>query len=166
MVTTNTLSVIKKLFTKLGGKPSEVADYKNITPVLNKMLDVVGPTGVNYSKDEQVIGTWIDGRPIYQKTYETITPSTSSESTLIDISGMKLDNVLACFGSIIIDEGERGISYFPFNNSYYRSAQERFQVYANTGLLDAIRCYCGTSLSDCKVFVTIQYTKSSDISNE
>jgi hypothetical protein len=28
----------------------------------------VGNTQVNYSTEEQVIGTWIDGRPIYQKT--------------------------------------------------------------------------------------------------
>lgn len=163
MVTRNTLSVIKELFAKLGGKPSEVADYKNITPVLNKMLDIISPTGGNYSKDEQVIGTWVDGRPIYQKTYETTTPSTSNESTLIDISGMKLDNLLACFGSIIKDQDQGVTTFLPFNNSYYRSTQDRFQVYGDVGRLNAIRCYCGTYFIDCKIFVTIQYTKSSDI---
>lgn len=30
-----------------------------------------------YSTSEQIIGTWIDGRPVYRVTVETTTPSTS-----------------------------------------------------------------------------------------
>lgn len=28
-----------------------------------------GNSQINYSTEEQVVGTWIDGRPLYQKTY-------------------------------------------------------------------------------------------------
>jgi len=28
-----------------------------------------GGSSLNYSTEEQVVGTWIDGRPVYQKTY-------------------------------------------------------------------------------------------------
>lgn len=36
---------------------------------INKRITDIGTTAqINYSTEEQVIGTWIDGRPIYQKT--------------------------------------------------------------------------------------------------
>lgn len=51
-----------------------------------------GNTSNNYSTTEQVVGTWIDGKPLYQKTIivTSITPSSSGlysiESGLSDIN--------------------------------------------------------------------------------
>lgn len=38
----------------------------------------------NYSTDEQVIGKWIDGSDIYQKTYDVTTPLTNNANNKID----------------------------------------------------------------------------------
>lgn len=40
--------------------------------------DPTGGSGVNYSTTEQVIGRWIDGKPLYQKTFSfTLSQNTS-----------------------------------------------------------------------------------------
>lgn len=51
----------------------------------------------NYSTGEQVIGTWIDGKPIYRK-YITISPSATltkdSWSIICDVSSLNIDSVI------------------------------------------------------------------------
>ena len=42
---------------------------------------------VHYSTDEQVIGTWVDGRTLYQKTWHLTAPSTTSSVDLIPFDG-------------------------------------------------------------------------------
>ena len=46
--------------------------------------------GVNYSTAEQVIGTWIDGKPLYQKTIVCgVMPSSTTKSVAHGISNIK-----------------------------------------------------------------------------
>lgn len=74
------------------------------------LTKVVDP--VHYSTDEQVIGTWIDGSTLYQKTYEGITSASSSIYTLIDVGS---NAVIKRFEGTI---GGRGLnSYYDANNS-------------------------------------------------
>jgi hypothetical protein len=43
--------------------------------------------GVNYSLEERVVGTWYDGRPLYQKTYVgKVTNSYASDTALATLS--------------------------------------------------------------------------------
>jgi hypothetical protein len=41
--------------------------------------------GHNYSTDEQVIGTWIDGKPLYEKTIIVNHPAINGVTTLYDV---------------------------------------------------------------------------------
>ena len=52
-----------------------------------------------YTTTEKVIGTWIDGRPIYRKTYNKSVSLTGSSITLDSISD--LDVLLNVYGSIM-----------------------------------------------------------------
>ena len=50
---------------------TEIADdiiSNKLTYSSKKIEELVNNSGHNYSTDEQVVGTWIDGRPVYQKT--------------------------------------------------------------------------------------------------
>lgn len=65
-------------------KTTDVAGSGNWTPL--------GKPTVHYSTEEQVIGTWIDGKPLYQRTWDMPTITVSSVgawiSTSIDASNM------------------------------------------------------------------------------
>jgi len=52
--------------------------------------------GNNYSTEEQVVGIWIDGKPLYQKTYNfgSLPNSTSKELS----SGLTNVNIVNIFG--------------------------------------------------------------------
>lgn len=56
--------------------------------------------GVDYSTTEQNTGLkWIDGKPIYQKTYY-ITESTEKEESDYDISNDNVDTIVECGGIV------------------------------------------------------------------
>jgi hypothetical protein len=55
-----------------------------------KNADASGGGGVNYSTQERVIGTWIDGKPLYQKTIDFgVMPSSTTKSVVHGISNIK-----------------------------------------------------------------------------
>lgn len=64
----------------------------NIT-IENGVISASGGSSLNYSTDEQVVGTWIDGRNIYQKTIELSSEKTISNNnwTSIDILAQSLN---------------------------------------------------------------------------
>ena len=109
----------------------------------------------NYSTDEQVVGTWINGKPLYQKTLTGTTPSASGDvatgltniENIFIVSGYIPDNInngytvsYGYFGSendyLFVDLRQDASSlYFSLRNS-------RFQN----------RPFC----------ITVQYTKTTD----
>lgn len=57
-----------------------------------------------YSKEERVVGRWIDGKPIYQKTYVDLeaksTASGTATYTYYDISDLNIDRVVSLHSAI------------------------------------------------------------------
>ena len=103
----------------------------------------------HYSTDEQVVGTWIDGKPVYQKTYISNTNFNRKTNVVIDTIA-NVDNVTNCFGYIInvLDDNRLFIGYSGGVNLSMLT----------TG---ALRIY--SDGWDCKGYrVTIQYTKTTD----
>ena len=89
--------------------PSNMAGYTDTYITINytKTTDTPGsgkyvPSGapaVHYSTDEQLIGTWIDGKPLYQKTINT--------GAMLSSSGVKMVNHgISNFGKFIWAEGQ------------------------------------------------------------
>lgn len=62
-------------------------------------------TGNDYSLDEQIVGTWIDGKPLYQKTIVATVPMTETDGVKadinIDVSSLKIDYVMIKNANII-----------------------------------------------------------------
>ena len=48
--------------------------------------------GANYSTEEQIVGTWVNGKPLYQKTYtlgsKSITANTDTQ--LVDLTSLSI----------------------------------------------------------------------------
>lgn len=108
-----------------------------------------GALAVHYSTNEQVIGTWIDGKPIYEitKTGLSLTIPYNSwvnsgiDATTIDtiISAVAYDNNGTCFNTIMANTTGAGTVHTTFG----------FQTGRN-----------GTSISATKI--VLQYTKTTD----
>lgn len=103
-----------------------------------------GGSSHTYSTTEQVIGTWIDGKPLYQKSYElpntvNISNSTNLTTYMADITST-LERFIFAFGC-----GTAGKSTSTFYIQFYNS-----QITA-----------WATPAFDTNI-ITVQYTKTSD----
>lgn len=105
-----------------------------------------GAPAVHYSTDEQVIGTWIDGKPLYQKTI------TNQSITLSWVSSNKhalatIDPLIANVDSFIDIKG-----YIPATNV----------VMNISAYVDNNKWKLASILGDTITTLTIQYTKTTD----
>ena len=117
-----------------------------------------------YSTNETVIGTWIDGKPLYRKVFkETNYTISSSQYHYIDISTMDIDNISALYGVLYGIGGDGKIPYDcpigmdldPPNNRATVYVQ-RFENHKPYQI-----CICPTNMWN-SCFITIEYTKTTD----
>lgn len=115
-----------------------------------------------YSTEEQVVGEWIDGKPLYEKTFVTTLPSGSTIGTIamknipIGVSinfGYVSDAIIKSGGSnfsmLYMDNDKNGVTKATINNNYNGSNP-------NTIILYASRWF------DTECIITIRYTKTTD----
>jgi hypothetical protein len=123
----------------------------------------------HYSTDEMKVGTWIDGKPIYKKTFKIKSPKLVSSNVATDYDT-----------GIFIDVPIRSETVFyhtdPTVNSgnvYYNSAlQLRYvagQYKSNASGNETLRVYVvlpyatsSSAFSECDVYITSYYTKTTD----
>ncbi len=119
----------------------------------------------DYSTDEKIVGTWIDGKPLYQKTFTGVLPTTSTNGVQVsaDITNvLGLANIidkLVSIQGVIIDSTNvnMGNLYITEVASDYVGSTVAFYS-RNTDTIKAsnsIARYSGRT-----VYVTIQYTKT------
>lgn len=65
--------------------------------VVGAINEVAEKAATVYSTTEQTIGQWVDGKPLYRKTFVVTTPG-SETSTEIDTSGLNIDTLVYIFG--------------------------------------------------------------------
>lgn len=136
-----------------------------ITFVYTKTTDQAGsgqwtPQGVpahHYSTDEQVIGTWIDGSTIYEKTFTASFTNIPSETpqNVVDISGLGINEVISSVGVC---------KYSAENQSdLYESLGLHFYCYIYpSGYLQFAQTMTSQTTGRTYVLkITIQYTKTS-----
>lgn len=59
-----------------------------------------GGASHNYSTTEQIVGTWIDGSILYEKSYTFTSPSNNTSTNLIDISDLTVADIVYLNGYI------------------------------------------------------------------
>lgn len=133
--------------------------YGQIRPYLNGSV----PTFANtfnksdlYSTDEQLVGRWINGKPIYQKTFVKENISISANTTTYVTIGNYIDEIDELISSFGNRNGEEPIPYT------WNSLQIMGSLDKNTKAF-MLECYrSGSSFTIPKISITYQYTKSTD----
>ena len=124
---------------------------------------------IHYSESETCIGTWVDGKPLYQKVF-FITPSTwnasSAESNTRVAIGASVKNIIS-INSFYIGVNDSFVLLLPlFNNGnssmrmQVRAETNTFPNYPNTVDLVFYGDFSGWNIS--KVMAVVQYTKTTD----
>ena len=125
--------------------------YDGIKPFLN------GDVSSIYSTDERVVGRWIDGKPIYQKTIDydsTVSVGTTEKQTeLADLTSLGIDTLVDMWGKFFSSGGSQ---IRVFNSRSPAMTNELF-VSNNKLILQSVRVSNTVTLSE--IYVTIQYTK-------
>ena len=101
----------------------------------------------NYSTNEQKIGKWIDGKPLYRKTIETIVNNQEQTISL----GFSIDKLKKVEGGL--DNGNQVIP-FGFNDTGNYCCV--FIQKTNKSL------YYKSSWSKGTLYITLEYTKTTD----
>ena len=107
-----------------------------------------------YSTTEEVVGTWIDGKPIYRKTFNNISVTSSEHSTIPIATGLTIDNLINISGYLV----NNGRWIIPLNAVDIQYANMvRVSYDKQTSSLELVaQNWTGTAT------VTIEYTKTTD----
>lgn len=108
-----------------------------------------------YSTTEQVVGTWIDGKPLYRKTIDCGSlPNNDIKNVSTGLSNVVYRNL---YGMAVTPSG----AAFPLNtvrpNGSNLTGSVGAYIYGNTVTLET-----GTNRSEYYAYATIEYTKNSD----
>ena len=120
---------------------------------------------MKYSTNEQIVGTWIDGKPIYQKTI-TGTTNSSSDPLYLATGIISIDKVINIEAAVC----QAGDTYV-FNNFWTNAVSSNtvlgFKVAATknshpTIPNNLIITASHSNYQGCPFYITIQYTKTTD----
>ena len=108
-----------------------------------------GGSGHTYSTTEQVVGTWIDGKPIYEKTYSITAPSVVDTSTdVINVASLNVDNIPTLVGNIKVSNNITHTGGGSFVLFYRKSTNTISCSISNSAYLSGA------------LTITMQYTKT------
>ena len=116
-----------------------------------------GSSGDSYSTDEQIVGTWIDDRPLYQKTYYYPNSWTSTDRIILDSN----------FLPSTYDNFFETDIHFTVNNDYINGngqmGSSGMEVFSSSslgglGLVNGVDSVTITNL-----YLTVRYTKVADL---
>lgn len=131
--------------------------WSNIKSLLKTYFDTLYQNKLAYGTSEQVIGTWITGKPIYQKTIDFgALPNNASKSVAHSISSINLITNITGIGY-----GGTGSGRYWWNIPYAATGAITDQVMM---YVDPTNIYINTKkdMSTSSAYVTIQYTKTTD----
>lgn len=112
-----------------------------------------GSSEINYSTEEQRIGTWIDGKPIYQKTFEKQVTNVSATGS-VDITSEIPITCTIKDSTVAFDYNYGGVEYALVNspNVYYNRG----------GNANYIRFAIGSGTLSGNITMIAVYTKTTD----
>ena len=113
-----------------------------------------GALAHHYSTDEKVIGTWIDGKPLYEKTIDCgAFHNAGSKTVAHNISGLKF--VISYDGSGKYDSGEFTPIPFPQSSN---ALNYQAKIYVDSTNITIM--YGANDIA--QIYITLRYTKTTD----
>ena len=107
-----------------------------------------------YSTNETVVGKWIDGKPIYRKTFNNISVTSSEHSDITIATGLTIDNLINISG-YLVNSGRWIITLNSVDITYANMVRVAYDKQTSSLQLVA-QNWTGTAT------VTIEYTKTTD----
>lgn len=135
-------------FTHIKAEPTYYMEL-NQAAYINQYCDV-------YSTDEKIVGKWIDGKPLYRKSYEVTTPPALNSSTVLFTysSDIEIQDIDGC---ILAPDENIPINFY--YATYYISCWSNYKN-------KQIKMYVGNSAYTSRpAIITILYTKTTDAPN-
>lgn len=111
-------------------------------------------TNNNYSTTEHIVGTWIDGKPLYEKTIKYTTALTSSNNIPHNVSNISMVFVSSGF----IPYGSEWYSIFAYQDGNRFAAIT--EITTSAIILKIGSSWASAFSGGCSI--TIRYTKSTD----
>ena len=105
-----------------------------------------------YSTEEQVVGTWIDGKPIYRKVIMTTLNAKGAISTGIS----NMDWLVRATGTALMSDGK---IFLPLNFYNDATGWDSFHV---SGHGSTIQYQRGTNYEVQRTYFILEYTKTTD----
>lgn len=124
--------------------------------------EVDKPAMIHYSTEEQIVGYWIDGRYLYQKTLITKTPSSVTWQTWEDLT-KQVNQTISGYENIrkvsgfVVGSDKSATTILMLYNEYDAYSGFTLLPYENI-----IRGRVGSYGINGTAYVTIQYTKTTD----
>lgn len=144
-------------FSLKGNDRSHVPIYATIRYTKTTDRPVAIGIDTDYSTEEKIVGTWIDGKPVYQKTYDCgAGPNATTKS--VPLGFTDYDHIYSIEG-IIQSTTLKSYSVIPMVHNTTMTRQLNVAIYNN-----AIQLQGGAfdfSQYD-KIYITIKYTKTTD----
>ena len=122
-----------------------------VAEAINSLVNDTKGSVMNYSEEEQVVGTWIDGKPIYQKTLKN--QSIVHGNNEFSISSLNIDTFVNAFANTKEYNGVSDKRVFP---------DDEHEFYIRDNVLK-ISSTPGGTFTGCNI--TLQYTKTTDTGN-
>jgi hypothetical protein len=141
---------------EIQGYYSTAWSIKYLTLRYTKTTDTAGsgqwtPQGVpavHYSTDEQIVGTWIDRKPLYEKTFKIDNASidTAHATEIADLTALNIETWVCVLHSVgylhtygvYINENRLSVGYSPTSKKLI-AGQSYTQQYTTTDILTTIR---------------------------
>lgn len=109
-----------------------------------------------YSTDEQIVGRWVDGKPLYQKTIKTIL----THDAVIPLNGL---NIIDAKG--IVYTTAVGRRFLPLVETDSANVTSKIYINVSTDGTKMNVVYTPSNSNyylNCDLYITIQYTKTTD----
>lgn len=108
----------------------------------------------DYSTEEQIIGTWIDGKPLYRKVVTGTVLKHGTWNQTIILQDNNIDNIISVKGMVGYNNGKHQIGAYA-NTNFYSLLQYNYDEHA-------LYFYGADNYVDYLATVIIEYTKTTD----
>ena len=116
-----------------------------------------------YSLEEQVVGIWTDGKPLYQKTLYSATTVIGASTNFFDLSALYIDEMVDWHGNFIRDGKNYSVDMVEKPSSSSANTYARCRYVPDTKQFAVnVADFSGYTTSFGRLYVTIQYTKTTD----
>ena len=126
-----------------------------------KLLSISMYDGTHYSTEEQIVGQWIDGKPLYQISIEHTfkAPITSNISNKFNIPN--IDKILNQTGFFIRYDNNGTSDFISLNYNYSTNYKANARALYKNGTIQIDYSWAG-NVENVDLVLTMQYTKTTD----